>query len=127
MLPAELLRKGRFDQLFFLDLPSKEERSEIFRIHIGLNKVDPAKLDVGYLASATKGWSGAEIEQVVKSARIDAYQENREFNKNDIITNVIKVVPLSKTMREQIEAIRQWSYERAVRASIGESYLADYE
>jgi SpoVK/Ycf46/Vps4 family AAA+-type ATPase len=116
-LPAELMRKGRFDQLFFLDLPTKEERMEIFRIHIQLNGGDPSDFNVSYLAAATKDWSGAEIEQAVKSARIDAYQEDRPFSDKDIERNCIRQVPLSQTMTEQIKAIKDWSFKRAVPAS----------
>jgi AAA+ superfamily predicted ATPase len=116
-LPAELMRKGRFDQLFFLDLPNKEEREEIFRIHIGLNGGDPQAFNLGYLAAATRDWSGAEIEQAVKSARIDAYQAGRDFASKDIERNTMKQVPLSQTMLEQIKAIKDWSFKRAVPAS----------
>jgi len=116
-IPAELMRKGRFDQLFFLDLPTKSERKRIFAIHIATNGGDISKFDVGYLAALTKGWNGAEIEQAVKSARVDAYQEGREFTVKDVSRNTVSVVPLSRTMREQIQAIKDWSYQRAVPAS----------
>lgn len=116
-LPAELMRKGRFDQLFFLDLPNKEERMEIFRIHIRLNGGDPEDFNLAYLSAATKEWSGAEIEQAVKSARIDAYQEDRNFADKDIGRNTAQQVPLSQTMTEQIKAIKDWSFKRAVPAS----------
>jgi SpoVK/Ycf46/Vps4 family AAA+-type ATPase len=111
------MRKGRFDQLFFLDLPNKDEREEIFRIHIGLNGGDPQAFNLGYLAAATRDWSGAEIEQAVKSARIDAYQAGRDFASKDIERNTMKQVPLSQTMLEQIKAIKDWSFKRAVPAS----------
>ncbi len=123
ILPAELLRKGRFDQLFFLDLPTRKERIDIFTIHILLNKVDPRKFNLNYLTVATEGWNGAEIEQAVKSARIDAYKDRREFDERDIVNNIINTVPLSQTMGEQIEAMRKWSYNRAVRASTSEPEL----
>lgn len=116
-LPAELMRKGRFDQLFFLDLPTKEEREEIFSIHIALNGGITSQFDVAYLAAATKQWSGAEIEQAIKSARVDAYQEGRRFDERDVLQNTVNMVPLSKTMEEQIQAIKDWSFQRAVPAS----------
>jgi SpoVK/Ycf46/Vps4 family AAA+-type ATPase len=116
-LPAELMRKGRFDQLFFLDLPNKDERKEIFRIHIELNGGNPEDFNLGYLAASTKEWSGAEIEQAVKSARIDAYQADRAFTESDISRNVIATIPLSRTMMEQIKAIRDWCFKRAINAS----------
>lgn len=116
-LPAELMRKGRFDQLFFLDLPTSQERQQIFSIHIRLNGADPQQFDANYLAAATKDWSGAEIESVVKAAHIDAWQEGREFNEQDIVRNTVDMVPLSHTMQEQIQAIKDWSFHRAVPAS----------
>ncbi len=116
-IPAELMRKGRFDQLFFLDLPSPREREKIFAIHIRLNGEDPSEFDIGYLAAATNGWSGAEIESAVKSARIEAWQEGRDFNEQDVIRNTVKMVPLSRTMEEQIREIKDWSFQRAMPAS----------
>lgn len=116
-LPAELMRKGRFDQLFFLDLPHKDERIEIFRIHILANGGNPDEFNLGYLAAATKEWSGAEIEQAVKSARIDGYQKKALFNERDLRNNIIATVPLSRTMQEQIKAIRDWCFKRAITAS----------
>jgi len=116
-LPAELMRKGRFDQLFFLDLPNKDERKEILRIHISANGGDPSTFDLGYLAATTRDWSGAEIEQAVKSARIDAYQEDRTFEERDIVRNAVATIPLSRTMVEQIKAIKDWCFKRAISAS----------
>jgi ATP-dependent 26S proteasome regulatory subunit len=116
-LPAELMRKGRFDQLFFLDLPHKDERREIFRIHILANGGDPDAFNLGYLAASTKEWSGAEIEQAVKSARIDAYQQERAFTERDVVNNIVATVPLSRTMVEQIKAIKDWCFKRAITAS----------
>jgi SpoVK/Ycf46/Vps4 family AAA+-type ATPase len=116
-LPAELMRKGRFDQLFFLDLPHKDERREIFRIHIQTNGGDTDEFNLGYLAASTKEWSGAEIEQAVKSARIDAYQQDRPFNERDVVNNIVATVPLSRTMVEQIKAIKDWCFKRAINAS----------
>ena len=81
LLPAELMRKGRFDQLFFLDLPNKQERMDIFRIHIRNNGGNIDGFNLAYLAAATKEWSGAEIEQVIKSARINAYQEDPRLHR----------------------------------------------
>lgn len=116
-LPAELMRKGRFDQLFFLDLPTDEERREILAIHIRRQGGDLAQFDLGYLAASTQGWSGAEIEQVVKSARMDAYAAGRAFTERDIVHNAVDTVPLSRTMVEQIKEIRNWCFKRAVNAS----------
>lgn len=116
-LPAEMIRKGRFDQLFFLDLPSELEREEIFRIHIQRNGGNPDEFDMGVLATLTQGRSGAEIEQAVKAARVDAFTANRAFTQRDISRNSSQMVPLSKTMHEQIKQLRDWSYNRATPAS----------
>jgi SpoVK/Ycf46/Vps4 family AAA+-type ATPase len=116
-LPAELMRKGRFDQLFFLDLPNKEERKEILSIHIRRQGGNPADFDLGYLAATTRDWSGAEIEQAIKSACIDAYQEGRAFVQRDVVRNAVATIPLSRTMVEQIKAIKDWCFKRAISAS----------
>jgi ATP-dependent 26S proteasome regulatory subunit len=115
------MRKGRFDQLFFLDLPNQDERREILQIHILRNGGDPEQFDLGYLAVTTKDWSGAEIEQAIKSARVDAYRDNRPFAQADVVRNAISTVPLSQTMVEQIREIKNWSFRRAVNASRPES------
>jgi AAA+ superfamily predicted ATPase len=116
-LPAEVIRKGRFDQLFFLDLPSDEERRAIFKIHIKAYGADPETFNMNLLSVVTKDWSGAEIEQVVKSARIQAYQDSRPFTEKDITQAASHMVPLSRTMEEQIKQLRQWSQSRATPAS----------
>jgi ATP-dependent 26S proteasome regulatory subunit len=116
-LPAEVIRKGRFDQLFFLDLPSDEERRAIFRIHIRAYGADPDTFNMNLLSIVTKDWSGAEIEQAVKAARIHAYQEGRVFDEKDITYTSARMVPLSRTMEEQIKHLRQWSQTRATPAS----------
>ncbi|NNC97446.1 MAG: AAA family ATPase [Gammaproteobacteria bacterium] len=119
-LPAELLRKGRFDQLFFLDLPNKSEREHIISIHLALQGANAEDFDLSYLAASTKDWSGAEIEQAVKSARIQANMEKRKMTDRDVGHTAAGMVPLAHTMREQIKAIKQWSIDRAVPASRGE-------
>ena len=119
-LPAEAIRKGRFDEVFFCDLPGDNERRDIFRVHLRLNGADPDSLDVDRLLHSTKGWSGAEIEQAVAAARVDARQENRSMNFEDVRRHTMRMVPLSTTMSEQIRAIRSWAYQRATRASKAE-------
>lgn len=116
-LPAEVIRKGRFDQLFFLDLPSDEERRAIWKIHIRAYGADPDNFNLNLLSVVSRDWSGAEIEQAVKSARIHAYQNDRLFTDKDITYTTARMVPLSKTMDEQIKALRQWSMNRATPAS----------
>ncbi|MFH0828290.1 MAG: AAA family ATPase [Candidatus Omnitrophota bacterium] len=117
LLPPELLRKGRFDEIFFVDLPQAEERKEIFRIHIKKKKRGPENFDIEALARESGGYSGAEIEQVVISALYDAFLENREINTDDILKNIKLSIPLSITMKEGIEQIRNWANDRARCAS----------
>ncbi len=116
-LPAEVIRKGRFDQLFFLDLPNDEERARIIEIHLRAVGADPAQFNLRTLAVVTKLWSGAEIEQAIKAAVVHAWQEQRAFNERDVIWSTSRIVPLSHTMAEQIKALRNWSQERATPAS----------
>jgi len=116
-LPAEIIRKGRFDQVFFCDLPGNEERDAIFKIHLARNGADVDAIDVAYLVIATEGWNGAEIEQVVIAARIDAYTDNRAMTTRDVSRHIRSNVPLSETMAEQIKAIREWAWGRATTAS----------
>jgi SpoVK/Ycf46/Vps4 family AAA+-type ATPase len=117
-LPPELLRKGRFDEIFFVDLPSEEERKEIFEIHIKKRKRDPANFDLKMLGAASQGYSGAEIEQVVVGALYDAFDAGRDINTDDLLTNIRVSVPLSRTMAESIEELREWASTRARNASV---------
>ncbi len=117
MLPAEMLRKGRFDQVFFLNLPNNDERIEILTIHIKANGGNPDDFKIDILSSITKKWSGAEIESLISSSRIEAYKERREFNQKDILHVAGQMVPLSKTMEEQIRELTGWSFNRATPAS----------
>jgi SpoVK/Ycf46/Vps4 family AAA+-type ATPase len=117
LLPPELLRKGRFDEIFFVDLPSVEERKEIFKIHIKKKKRDPDKFDLDNLASQASGYSGAEIEQAVIASLYDAFLENRDINTTDILKNIKVSIPLSVTMKEGIEQVRNWAKDRARCAS----------
>jgi len=117
ILPPEMIRKGRFDQLFFVDLPEAPARVEIIRIHVRSQGGDPDQFDLEHLAEIVAGWTAAEIEQMVKAARIDAFTDGREFGYDDLIHNIYRIVPLSKTMSEQLNALRIWSHNRATRAS----------
>jgi SpoVK/Ycf46/Vps4 family AAA+-type ATPase len=117
LLPAEMLRKGRFDEVFFVDLPVEDERVEIFRIHLSRRGVDPSKFNIAELNQFTVGWTGAEIEQCVVSAITKARLAERDLVAQDLITVAANTVPLSRTMKEQINHIRSWAFERAVRAT----------
>lgn len=116
-LPPELLRKGRFDEIFFVDLPRVEERKDIFEIHLSKRKRDPKSFDLDKLAEAAEGFSGAEIEQAVVSALFDAFAADRELKSADIIKSVKASVPISVTMAEQIADLRVWAEKRARPAS----------
>jgi len=120
LLPAEMIRKGRFDEVFFVDLPREDERIEIFKVHLLRRGVDVAGFDLGKLTQFTVGWAGAEIEQCVVSAITKARLAGRELSEEDLIRTAVKIVPLSRTMVEQITHIRAWAFERAVRASLRE-------
>ncbi len=117
LLPAEMIRKGRFDEVFFVDLPLHHEQIEIFKIHLSRRGVDVAGVDLEELTQFTNGWAGAEIEQCVVSAVTKARLADRDVTQEDLITVAANVVPLSRTMREQITHIRDWAFERAMRAS----------
>ncbi len=117
LLPAEMIRKGRFDEVFFVDLPHEDEMIEIFRIHLARRGVDPALFDLEQLTKFTVGWTGAEIEQCVISAITRARLADREISGQDLIDIAVRQVPLSRTMKEQINHIRGWAFERAIRAS----------
>jgi SpoVK/Ycf46/Vps4 family AAA+-type ATPase len=113
MLPPELLRKGRFDEIFFVDLPAKPERKAIFEIHLKKRKIDPVSFDVDALASASAGYSGAEIEEAVISAMFDMFYEKQNMTTERLLTSIRQTVPLSKTMSEDIDGLRKWAEGRA--------------
>jgi SpoVK/Ycf46/Vps4 family AAA+-type ATPase len=117
LLPAEMIRKGRFDEVFFVDLPLDDERVEIFKIHLERRGIEPSRFNLDELKQFTIGWAGAEVEQCVVSAITKARIEGREITEQDLIKIAANTVPLSRTMKEQIDHIRAWAFERAVRAS----------
>ena len=124
-LPAELLRKGRFDEIFFVDLPTQRDREEIFKLHLSKRLKDKdvaSKIEINsdlykQLAQMTEGFVGAEIEQVVISALYEAFFNKRPLEFSDLANTIKNVVPLSVTQKEQILAIRQWANIRAVAAT----------
>ncbi len=116
-LPPELVRKGRFDEIFFVDLPGAAERREIFRVHLLKKNRKPEGFDLEALAAASEGFSGAEIEQAVKGALYTAYAAHQDLSTAHILSELKATVPLSVTRREDIEALRQWARGRAVRAN----------
>ena len=116
-LPPELLRKGRVDEIFFVDLPTLKERGEIIKIHLKKKKRDPGDYDISKLAKESKGFSGAELEEVVKEALFQAYDSGHQLEDKDISDAIKKTFPLARTMHEQIDDMRQWARSRAVAAS----------
>ena len=116
-LPPELLRKGRWDEIFFLDLPGEEERRSIFHIHLMKRNRNPRDFDVQILAKHSSGYSGAEIESAIESGLYDSFDEERPLNTEDILKNLKEQIPLSTTMEEQVEALRAWARTRARFAS----------
>jgi SpoVK/Ycf46/Vps4 family AAA+-type ATPase len=116
-LPPELLRKGRFDEIFFVDLPDPEERQTIFTIHLARRKHDPTKFDLARLAAAAEGFSGAEIEQAVTSALYSAFSQKASLSTELILKEVQSTYPLSVTMKERVAGLRDWARQRAVPAN----------
>jgi hypothetical protein len=115
-LPPELLRKGRFDEIFFVDLPNQGVRSEIFRIHLAARNQDPSEFDLSALARATEGFSGAEIEQVVVSGLYSAFSADIPLSTDLLLEEVVVTRPLSETASASVAALRAWAAERAVAA-----------
>ena len=116
-LPPELLRKGRFDEIFFVDLPSRRERAEIFGIHLQRRGRDPSLFGVDRLAELARGFSGAEIEQAIVAALYHAFEERRELDAAHIEAAITETRPLSQTMAEDIARLRAWATTRARLAS----------
>ncbi len=115
-LPPELVRKGRFDEIFFVDLPGAEARREILRIHLARRGRDSSRFDLAALASATEGFSGAEIEQAVVGALYVAFSEAGSLDTALLQREIAGTRPLSVTMAERIQALRDWARERTVPA-----------
>ncbi|WP_430218981.1 AAA family ATPase [Paenibacillus humicus] len=132
-LPPELMRKGRFDEIFFVDLPTKRDRKEILRVHMSKRLKHPEVIGefqltdevLEDLAVTCEGFVGAEIEQLVIDALFEAYAEDRSIQLEDFRRAIVNTVPLSITQAEQIRAIREWANVRAVTATPKED-LEDY-
>ena len=118
-LPPELLRKGRFDEIFFVDLPDINERAKIFEIHLQKRGRNYNKFDIQKLATSSESFTGAEIESSIEAAMYEAFSDNRrEFNTKDILLALKNSVPIAVIMKEEISALRHWAKERARNASI---------
>ena len=114
-LPPELVRKGRLDEIFFVDLPEAEIRKEIFTIHLQKRELDPSSFELNVLACASEGFSGAEIEQVVVSALYAGFGGNRTLDNAMLVEEINKTYPLSVTMAEKLQSLREWADGRTVK------------
>ncbi len=121
VLPPELIRKGRFDELFFVDLPNLAERKQVFSIQLAKRKRNPAEFDLESVAAAAQGYSGAEIDAAVQTALYAAYSEKQPLTTRLLIDALAQTVPLSTTRAEEIQALREWARTRAVPASAQDS------
>lgn len=116
-LPPELLRKGRFDEIFFVDLPDVEARRQLFELYLGKRGQPVEKFDAEALAAASHGFSGAEIEQAVVSALYGAFSSHGELSTDALLDELSRTRPLSRTMGEQLDALRAWARDRTVPAA----------
>lgn len=125
-LPPEIIRRGRFDEVFFLDLPTQPERGEIIALHLSKRRRDTTRFDVARLARESDGYTGAELEQAIIDAMYSAFAEDRDITTDDVITAIARTVPLSKSQREVIERLRAWLRDgRAQSASFAAASLAE--
>ena len=115
-LPAELLRKGRFDEIFFVDLPDPDARVEVLRLHLARRQLQADEFNLPALAAAANGFSGAEIEQAIVSALYTAHAERAPLDTDLLMQEIRNTRPLSVLMAEQVDALRQWARERTVPA-----------
>jgi hypothetical protein len=117
-LPPELLRKGRFDEIFFVDLPSPEERREILDIHLRKRKRDPARFDLPALLKPSESFSGAELEQAVIEGLYHAFAEGKDLEQTHLVKAMGETMPLATTMKEEIARLREWAKTRTRPASL---------
>ena len=124
-LPPELLRRGRFDEIFFVDLPRPDERRSVFELHLRKRRRDPAAFDIGALVGASDGFSGAEIEGAIVGAMYRAYSAGTELATQDVLTELAQTTPLSRTRAEDIVTMRMWAQGRATPATSTEEGQSD--
>lgn len=113
-LPPEMVRKGRFDEIFFVDLPAPMVRRDILTIHLKKRALNPSQFDLAALAEATSGFSGSEIEQAIVSAMYTAHAQSRSLSQADLLAEVQQTRPLSVVMAEKVTGLREWASERTV-------------
>jgi SpoVK/Ycf46/Vps4 family AAA+-type ATPase len=115
-LPPEMLRKGRFDEIFFVDLPDADVRAALFVLHLKKRGRDPAAFDVARLAGASGGFSGAEIEQAIAAGLYTAFSAKTQLSTDIVLAEIRGTQPLSVTRAEDVQALREWAKSRAVAA-----------
>jgi SpoVK/Ycf46/Vps4 family AAA+-type ATPase len=120
-LPPELIRKGRFDELFFVDLPNQAERKQIFALELARRNRRPAEFDLDRVAAAARGYSGAEIQAAVQAALYAAFSSKQPLATSHLMDALAKTVPLSTTRAEEIQQLRDWARARAVPASVADA------
>jgi SpoVK/Ycf46/Vps4 family AAA+-type ATPase len=113
-LPPEMVRKGRFDEIFFVDLPSPQNRRAILAIHLRKRCLDQATFDLDALAGAADGFSGSEIEQAIVSAMYTAHAQGRVLSESDLLAEMRQTRPLSVLMAEKVADLREWAADRTV-------------
>ena len=122
-LPSELLRKGRFDEIFFVGLPAQEERQSIYEVHLGrLRAHNLQSYDLSRLAYETPNFSGAEIEQAIIEAMHIGFSQDRDFTTDDILEAASQIVPLARTAQEQVEALQSWAASGKARLASRSSF-----
>ena len=119
-LPPELVRKGRFDEIFFVDLPSKRARKDVFSLHIKKRGHNVNVVDLDLLAQASEGFSGSEIEQAVVASLYGAFHDKKSLDTQAILHELENTIPLSRTMHEKIDGLRAWAANRAIPAEADE-------
>ena len=126
-LPPELLRKGRFDEIFFVDLPNVHERLEILDIHLRRKGRDPERFDLLAVAEETERWSGAELEQLIISALFLSFSADRDLAQEDLVRVARETVPLAVTMDDRLKELREWARPRARPASVDTRRISFFE
>jgi SpoVK/Ycf46/Vps4 family AAA+-type ATPase len=111
-LPPEFLRKGRFDEMFFVDLPNPEARRALFEVHLRRRKQEAARFDLAGLVTASEGFTGAEVEQAIVAGLYTAFSAGKELTTQNLLDEITRTRPLSVTMGEKIEWLREWARER---------------
>jgi SpoVK/Ycf46/Vps4 family AAA+-type ATPase len=121
VLPPELIRKGRFDEIFFVDLPNAAERRAILALHLAKRKRDPKQFDLDALVAEADGYSGAEIEAAIQASLYASFTDKKPLTTATVVEAIRDSVPLSTTRAEDIARLRAWARDRAVAASATDS------